>query len=98
MPPAKELAKLIQSFKAMTKTLLAGEDGSPPLATTVCRSGRDGYSPARPLAAVERAVVKHLREILPVLEMVYDDELLGGAAGWRAVLDQAAAPAVHDEV
>ena len=54
----------------------------------MCRSGRDGYSPARPLAAVERAVVKHLREILPVLEMVYDDELLGGAAGWRAVLDQ----------
>ena len=36
VPPAKELAKLIQGFKAMTKTLLAGEDGSPPLATTVC--------------------------------------------------------------
>lgn len=77
----------LQEVAARTATLrqVLGALSSTPRLVTVCRSGRDGYTPRHLAGLIETNVLSALKDAFPGVtdsSVFYDSHLLGGKEGW----------------
>ena len=76
-PTAKDIKKRSLIMKLMTEAMKY----NPPKFVTLCRSGRDGFTPVKYFSTIENAILSHLNDTFKNTYVKYDTDLMGGEKG-----------------